>query len=297
MPVGTKGQSPRQPSISLRKTIPGAGGDLASPASCVLRSARCSHDVVLRELAPVLGAIAVPLERLCDISRHSTIRDFMAASCTRPHCPLRHARIGMTPVLAAPVDMQHQCLAPARLDFSSPPPLLSLSGSRASFSLYFPVVACTVGPTLQPKSLSDALSHLLCPVVLATAPLRSLRPWPSHRLPGSTPQSHVVGVGCGRIALAIQGSGTGAEQPVQERNGAVAGPCECAGKGSAPQKQMLVQRLSQGFDQRPTGARGRYKQPTRSADGGARTTREAVGGVGAFAAFTPWCSESRACTK
>ncbi len=154
-----------------------------------------------------------------------------------------------------PISLQN-----ARLDFSSSPPLLSLSGSRASFSLYFPVVACTVGPTLQPNPLPDLLSHLLCRV-LSAAPLPSAPLRPPTCPPGSTPQSHVVGVGCRRIASAIQGGQRGAVSPVQERSGAAAGSRECRDNGPAPQQQRLLQRVPEGADRLlrgdPPGARSR----------------------------------------
>ncbi len=263
MPLGTKGQS----SIALRRTISGAGRALVCPASCVLRSARCGHNLVPRGLAPVLGAKAVPLQRLCDFFRHRTIRDFMALPRTQPHA---HSTMPLS-VLDAPAHSCFSLVATARLDRSLFVPFLFPSGSRALVLSSLPHFACTEHPTPQSKKLPH--HHHTVPwfqlsLVLATAPLRSLRSWPPHRLPGSTPQSHVVGVGCGRIAPAIQGSGTGAELPVQERSGAVADHSGRAAKGSAPQKQMLVQMLSEGSDRRPTGARSHCKQPTRSADGG-----------------------------
>ena len=112
----------------------------------------------------------------------------------------------------------------------------------------FPVVACTAGPSCQPNPPPDLLPQLLCLVVLTAAPLRCAPPWPPTCPPGSTPQSHVVGVGCRRIASAIQGGQRGAVSPVQERSGAAAGSRECSGRGPAPQQQRLVQRVSGGAD-------------------------------------------------
>ena len=129
-------------------------------------------------------------------------------------------------VLDAPVYMRHHSLATARLDRSLCLLFFFPSGSRAFVLSPSSPFACTEHPTPTSKNMphhNHTVSSFQLSFVLATAPLRSLRSWPPHRLPGSTPQSHVVGVGCGRIAPAIQGSGTGAELPVQERSGAVAG--------------------------------------------------------------------------
>lgn len=180
---------------------------------------------------------------------------------TSCHCPWSShtPHYGMhLSVLDAPIHTHSSFLATARLDRSLFLLFFFPSGSRAIFLSSSSPFACTEHPTPKSKNIphhhhTDPLFQLS--LVLATAPLRSLRPRPPHRLPGSTPQSHVVGVGCGRIAPAIQGSGKGAVFPVQERSGAVARTCECAGRGSAPQKQRLVQKGSEGSDRHLTGAR------------------------------------------
>lgn len=208
------------------------------------------------------------------------------------HCPWcsHTAHYGMPlSVLDAPIHSHSSFLATARLHRSLFLLFFFPSGSRALFLSSSSPFACTEHPT--PKSTNIPHHNHTDPsfqlsLVLATAPLRSLRPRPPHRLPGSTPHSHVVGVGCGRIASAIQGSGTGADLPFQERSGAVAGTCECAGRGSAPQKQRLVQKQPKGSDRHPTGARSHYGQPTES-----RLRGQAPAGrddaFDAFARFAP----------
>lgn len=119
----------------------------------------------------------------------------------------------------------------------------------------------------------------------SAAPLRSSSSRPSSRPPGSTPQSHVVGVGCRRIASAIQGGQRGAVFPLQERSGAAAGSRECSGRGPAPQQQRLVQGLSEGADRRfrgdPPGTTSRSVQATPCGDERQRPS----GGGGAIDAF------------
>lgn len=178
----------------------------------------------------------------------------------------------------------------ARLDFSSSPLSLSLSGSRASFSLYFPVVARTAGPPPASHPPPHPVSPLHCLLVLAAAPLRLLPPRPPTCPPGSTPQAHVVGVGCRRIASAIQGGQGGAVCPVQERSGAAAGSRECSGRGPAPQQQRLVQRVLGEADRRfrgdPPGTTSRSCHATPLLGREARTIKGG-GAIDAFARFHP----------
>lgn len=128
-------------------------------------------------------------------------------------------------------------------------------GFLSSLFLFLDSQLSTHSETLNPSSSPPA------------APLRLLRPRPPPRPPGSTPQSHVVGVGCRRIASAIQGGAGGAVVAVHERSGAAGGLCECADEGSASQEQRLVQRQLQGSDR---GQR-HVREPLRPRYPGGRT--------------------------